>query len=66
MLRSAAWPPSARHLDTARIERTTGRPGSPPTDRLTVARAVAATTPPLSAGTAGGFFGTLAAVAAAD
>lgn len=66
MLRSAAWPPSARHLDTARIERTTGRPGSPPTDRLTVARAVAATTPPLSAGTAGGLFGTLAAVAAAD
>ncbi|MCA5924987.1 acyl-CoA dehydrogenase [Curtobacterium oceanosedimentum] len=66
MLRSAAWPASARHLDTARIERTTGRPGSAPTDRLAVARAVAATTPPLSAGTAGGSFGTLAALAAAD
>ncbi|MBT1677106.1 acyl-CoA dehydrogenase family protein [Curtobacterium aurantiacum] len=66
MLRSAAWPSSARHLDTARIERTTGRPGSTPTDRLAVARTVAATTQPLSAGTAGSYFATLAAVAAAD
>lgn len=66
MLRSAAWPSSARHLDTARIERTTGRPGSTPTDRLAVARTVASTTPPLTAGTAGSFFATLAAVAAAD
>ncbi|MBF4608783.1 acyl-CoA dehydrogenase [Curtobacterium sp. VKM Ac-1393] len=66
MLRSSAWPPSARHVDTAGIEATAGRPGSSPTDRLTVARTLAATTPLLTAGTAGGFLTTLAAVAAGD
>ncbi|WP_248704450.1 acyl-CoA dehydrogenase family protein [Curtobacterium sp. MWU13-2055] len=66
MLRSSAWPPSARHVDTAGIEETAGRPGSSPADRLTAARTLAATTPLLSAGTAGGFLATLAAVAAGD
>ncbi|MBT1621477.1 acyl-CoA dehydrogenase [Curtobacterium flaccumfaciens pv. oortii] len=66
MLRSSAWPPSARHVDTAGIEETAGRPGASPADRLTAARTLATTTPLLSAGTAGGFLATLAAVAAGD
>lgn len=66
MLRSSAWPPSARHVDTTGIEETAGRPDSSPADRLTFARALASTTPLLSAGTAGGFLAALAAVAAGD
>ncbi|ROP64199.1 acyl-CoA/acyl-ACP dehydrogenase [Curtobacterium sp. PhB115] len=66
MLRSSAWPASASGVDTALIERSAGRLGAAPADRLAFARSVASTTPPLSAGSAGGFFATLAAVAAAD
>ncbi|WP_144713846.1 acyl-CoA dehydrogenase [Curtobacterium pusillum] len=66
MLQSTAWPASARTVDTARIEATAGRHGSSPADRLAVAEWVATTAPPLSRGTAGSLFATLAAVAAAD
>ncbi|OII24099.1 hypothetical protein [Curtobacterium sp. MCBA15_013] len=72
MLRSSAWPASARSVDTARIEESAriaggpGRRGATPADRLAFARSVASTAPLLSAGTAGGSFAALAAVAAAD
>lgn len=66
MLRSSAWPSSARDVDIAGIAERAGRHGSSPTGRLAFARWVASTTPPLSAGTAGTSFATLAAVAAAD
>ncbi|SDQ69950.1 Acyl-CoA dehydrogenase [Curtobacterium sp. UNCCL20] len=66
MLRSAGWPTSAWTVDVAAVTAMAGRHGSAPADRLAFARAVASTTPPLSAGTAGGSFATLAAVAAAD
>jgi alkylation response protein AidB-like acyl-CoA dehydrogenase len=66
MLQSTAWPLSARTADTARIEETARRHGSSPADRLAFAEWVATTTPPLSRGTAGSVFATLAAVAAAD
>lgn len=55
--------------DTAPAATSTGpagRPAPTPADRLAVARALAADTPPLTAGTAGRCFATLAAVAAAD
>ncbi|ROP60710.1 acyl-CoA dehydrogenase family protein [Curtobacterium sp. ZW137] len=66
MIRSTAWPADARAVDVGRLTDTAGRPGAAPADRLAVARAVASTTPPLSAGTAGRAFVTLAAVAAVD
>ena len=72
MLRSAAWPASARSVDTAAVERSaltvapSGRHGASPADRLAFAGSVATTAPLLSAGSAGGSFATLAAVAAAD
>jgi hypothetical protein len=73
MLVSPAWSDGARHVDTAAIaalvdgpDTTAGRPVPPPPHRLTVAQTLAATTPPLIAGTAGQVFATLAAVAAAD
>lgn len=53
-------------MDVAAVTAMAGRHGSTPSDRLAFARSVASTTPPLSAGTAGGSFATLAAVAAAD
>ncbi len=66
MIRSAAWPADAAAVDVAALTATAGRPGSAPADRLTVAQSVAATTPPLTAGTAARSFVTLAAVAAVD
>ncbi|MBF4591304.1 acyl-CoA dehydrogenase [Curtobacterium sp. VKM Ac-1395] len=71
MIRSAAWPVDAAAVDVAALTATAltataGRPGSAPADRLTVAQSVAATTPPLTAGTAARSFVTLAAVAAVD
>ncbi|WP_141693350.1 hypothetical protein [Curtobacterium sp. UCD-KPL2560] len=76
MLRSPAWPPSAQDVDTEAVGRAVraatavagpgGRPGAAPADRLAVVRALGATAPLLSAGTAGASFATLAAVAAAD
>lgn len=72
MLRSSAWPASARTVDTARLEESaritasSGRHGSAPADRLAFARSVASSAPLLSAGTAGGAFAALAAVGAAD
>ena len=71
MIRSAAWPADAAAVDVASLTAvaltaTAGRPGAAPADRLTVARSVAATTPPLTAGTAARSFVTLAAVAAVD
>ncbi|KTR51651.1 acyl-CoA/acyl-ACP dehydrogenase [Curtobacterium oceanosedimentum] len=66
MLRSPAWPESARQVDTALVEASAGRTGSSPADRLAVAQVLADTTPLLAAGTAGPVFATLAAVAAAD
>ncbi|OIH93175.1 MULTISPECIES: acyl-CoA dehydrogenase family protein [unclassified Curtobacterium] len=66
MLRTAAWPPSATDVDAPALERSAGRLSGTHADRLAFARAVASTTPPLASGTAGRFFGTLAAVAAAD
>ena len=71
MIRSAAWPADAAAVDVAALTATAltataGRPGSVPMDRLAVARSVAATTPPLTAGTAARSFVTLAAVAAVD
>lgn len=66
MLRSSAWPPSARDVDCERVEEQAGRHGSSPADRLTFAGRVATTAAVLSAGTAGSAFATLAAVAAAD
>ncbi|OII39791.1 hypothetical protein BIU98_11660 [Curtobacterium sp. MMLR14_010] len=81
MIRSAAWPADAAAVDVASLTATAlgataqsataltataGRPGSAPSDRLAVARTVAAATPPLTAGTAARSFVTLAAVAAAD
>ncbi|WP_267423857.1 MULTISPECIES: acyl-CoA dehydrogenase [unclassified Curtobacterium] len=81
MIRSAAWPADAAAVDVATLTATArtaagrpataltdtaGRPGSAPADRLAVARAVAATTPPLTAGTAARSFVTLAAIAAVD
>jgi len=53
-------------LDVTAVTAAAGRPGAGPTDRLTAARALAAVTPPLAAGTAGRVFATLAAVAADD
>lgn len=72
MLRSSAWPASARSVDadgvedSARVAAGSWRRGSAPSDRLASVRTVAATAPLLSAGTAGGSFAALAAVAAAD
>ena len=71
MIRSAAWPADAAAVDVAALTATAltataGRPGSAPADRLAVAQSVAATTPPLTAGTAARSFVTLAAVAAVD
>jgi len=53
-------------VDVAAVTSMAGRRGSTPADRLAFAQSVASTTPPLSAGTAGESFATLAAVAAAD
>jgi hypothetical protein len=76
MIRSAAWPADAAAVDVATLSATAlattastataGRLGSTPADRLTVARSVAAATPPLTAGTAARSFVTLAAIAAVD
>jgi hypothetical protein len=66
MLHSSAWPAGAHQVDVGAIEETARRHGSSPTDRLAFARWVASTAPLLSAGTAGGSFATLAAVALAD
>ena len=66
MLRSSAWPSSARRVDSARIEEQAGRHGSSPADRLAFAQTVTTTASILSAGTAGSCFATLAAIAAAD
>ncbi|MCJ1713497.1 acyl-CoA dehydrogenase [Curtobacterium sp. VKM Ac-2922] len=66
MIRSAAWPAGATAVDVDALTAAAGRTGSAPADRLALARAVAATTPPLTAGTAGRVFVTLAAVAAVD
>ncbi|WIB59215.1 acyl-CoA/acyl-ACP dehydrogenase [Curtobacterium sp. MCLR17_007] len=66
MIRSAAWPADATGVDVDALTAAAGRAGSTPSDRLALARAVAVTTPPLSAGTAGRAFVTLAAVAAVD
>ncbi|WP_439692116.1 acyl-CoA dehydrogenase [Curtobacterium sp. SP.BCo] len=72
MLRSSAWPASARSVDTARIEESarvaapSGRHGSTPVDRLAFAASVAATAPLVTAGSAGGAFAALASVGAAD
>ncbi|MGN8049892.1 acyl-CoA dehydrogenase [Curtobacterium sp. 22159] len=66
MLESSAWPASARDVDTEGVERSARRLGSARSDRLAFAQALTATAPLLSAGTAGGSFATLAAVAAAD
>jgi alkylation response protein AidB-like acyl-CoA dehydrogenase len=74
MLASPAWPVDARRVDTDAIAAlvagpataSAGRPDPAPTERLAVARAVASRTPPLTAGTAGRVFATLAAVAATD
>lgn len=66
MLRSSAWPPSARHVESARVEEQAGRHGSSPADRLALAQTVGTTASVLSTGTAGSCFATLAAIAAAD
>lgn len=66
MLSSSAWPASARDVATADIDRTAGRTGPAPQDRLAFARWLASTAPLLSAGSAGGAFAALAAVAARD
>jgi alkylation response protein AidB-like acyl-CoA dehydrogenase len=74
MLASPAWPDDALGVDVGAITAligspaatADGRPTRTPADRLTVARTLAADTPPLAAGTAGRVFATLAAVAAAD
>jgi hypothetical protein len=66
MIRSAAWPADAAAVDVAALSATAGRLGSAPADRLAFAPTVAATTPPLTAGTAARTFVTLAAVAAVD
>lgn len=66
MLRSVAWPPEADDVDVALLTDTVRRTGSAPADRLALARVVASTTPPLTAGRAARTFVTLAAVAAAD
>jgi hypothetical protein len=66
MFRSAAWPSAVAAVDVAAVTAAAGRPGAGPADRLAAARALAATTPPLTAGTAGQVFATLAAVAADD
>lgn len=64
MLSSTAWPASAHDVDVAGIEETAGRTGPAPQDRLAFARWLASTAPLLSAGSAGGAFAALAAVAA--
>ncbi len=66
MIRSTAWPTDASGVDFARLEEAAGRLGSSAADRRAFARWVATTTAPLTAGTAGPVFATLAAVAAAD
>lgn len=66
MLRSVAWPPEADDVDVALLTDTVRRTDSTPADRLALARVVASTTPPLTAGTAGRAFVALAAVASAD
>ncbi len=66
MLSSTAWPASAHDVDVDGIEETAGRYGSAPQDRLAFARWLASTAPLLSAGSAGGSFAALAAVAAID
>ncbi|MFJ3383934.1 MULTISPECIES: acyl-CoA dehydrogenase [unclassified Curtobacterium] len=66
MIRSTAWPADAGRVDAALLTATAGRTGAAPADRLAFARSVASTVPPLSAGTAGPVFVTLAAIAAAD
>lgn len=66
MLHSPAWSAAARAVDVADVVGPAGRHGATPAERLTVARAVAATTPPLSAGTAGPVLATLAGLAAVD
>ena len=66
MLRSTAWPASARAADTAHVEASAGRAGAGPADRLAFAERVASSASVLAAGTAGSAFATLAAVAAAD
>ncbi|OIH94710.1 acyl-CoA/acyl-ACP dehydrogenase [Curtobacterium sp. MCBA15_001] len=66
MIRSTAWPAGATEVDVAAVADAARRTGPAPADRLALARSLGSTTPPLSAGTAGRAFVTLAAVAATD
>jgi alkylation response protein AidB-like acyl-CoA dehydrogenase len=66
MLRSPAWPSSARLADTTWIDDTAGRHGATAADRLVFARTVGARTAPLAAGTAGPFLATLVAIGTVD
>lgn len=66
VLHSSAWPAAARDVDVRDVVPPAWRHDAPPSERLAVARAVAASTPLLHAGTAGPVFATLAGLAAVD